>query len=61
MDHEGKKESKVPSIYDEKVILREATIDEYLSLAVKSVYQLQVDENKSALLDALGEGKRQIN
>lgn len=57
VDHEGKKVSKVPSIYDEKVILREATIDEYLSLVVKSVYQLQVDENKSALLDALGEGK----
>ena len=38
-------------------MLREATIDEYLSMAVKSVYQLQVDDNKEALLTALNNGK----
>ena len=57
VDNDGKKVEKVPSIYDEKVMLREATIDEYLSTAVKSVYQLKVDENKEALLDELNNGK----
>jgi hypothetical protein len=57
VDSEGGKVEKVPSIYDEKVMLREATIDEYLSTAVKSVYQLQVDENKEALLNELNNGK----
>ena len=57
VDSDGKKVEKVPSIYDEKVMLREATIDEYLSTAVKSVYQLQVDENKEALLNQLNNGK----
>ena len=38
-------------------MLREATVDEYLSMAVKSVYQLQVDENKEALLNELNKGK----
>ena len=46
----------MPSIYDEKVLLREATIDEYLSLAVKAVYQLQIDENKDTLLSTLNDG-----
>jgi len=57
VDNDGKKVEKVPSIYDEKVMLREATIDEYLSTAVKSVYQLQVDENKEVLLNELNNGK----
>lgn len=57
VDSDGKKVEKVPSIYDQKVMLREATIDEYLSMAVKSVYQLQVDDNKEALLTALNNGK----
>ena len=57
VDSNGKKVEKVPSIYDEKVMLREATIDEYLSTAVKSVYQLQVDENKEALLNEINNGK----
>ena len=57
VDSDGKKVEKVPSIYDEKVMLREATVDEYLSMAVKSVYQLQVDENKEALLNELNKGK----
>ena len=57
VDSEGNKVEKVPSIYDQKVMLREATIDEYLSMAVKSVYQLQIDENKEALLEDLNSGK----
>lgn len=57
VDSDGKKVEKVPSIYDEKVMLREATVDEYLSMAVKSVYQLKVDENKEALLNELNKGK----
>ena len=40
-----------------KVILREATIDEYLSMAVKVVYQLKIEENKDALLNELNTGK----
>ena len=51
VDAEGKKVAKVPSVYDQKVVLREATIDEYLSVALKSVYQLQIDENKEVLLN----------
>ena len=57
VDSAGKKVEKVPSIYDEKVMLREATVDEYLSMSVKSVYQLQIDENKEALLADLNSGK----
>ena len=57
VDSEGNKVEKVPSIYDQKVMLREATVDEYLSMAVKSVYQLQIDENKEALLEDLNSGK----
>ena len=36
---------------------KKATVDEYLSTAVKSVYQLQIDENKEALLADLNGGK----
>ena len=53
----GEKVEKVPSIYDEKVLLREASIDEYLSVAVKSVYQLNIEENKETLLSELNAGK----
>jgi hypothetical protein len=57
VDNVGKKVEKIPSIYDEKVMLREATVDEYLSMAVKSVYQLQIEENKETLLNELSAGK----
>ena len=57
VDSAGKKVEKVPSIYDQKVILREATLDEYLAMAVKSVYQLQIDENKEDLINELSDGK----
>ena len=51
VDRDGKKVEKQPSVYDEKVMLQEATIDEYLSMAVKSVYQLHIEENKEVLLN----------
>jgi hypothetical protein len=57
VDSDGNKVEKVPSIYDQKVMLREASLDEYLSMAVKSVYQLQIDENKEVLLNELNNGK----
>lgn len=57
VDSAGKKVEKVPSIYDQKVILREVTLDEYLAMAVKSVYQLQIDENKEDLINELSDGK----
>ena len=57
VDSAGKKVEKVPSIYDQKVMLREATLDEYLAMAVKSVYQLQIDENKEDLINELNDGK----
>lgn len=57
VDSDGKKVEKVPSIYDQKVMLREATLDEYFSMAVKSVYQLQIVENKEAMLADLNSGK----
>ena len=57
VDHEGNKVEKVPSVYDEKVVLREATIDEYLSMAVKTVYQLNIEENKDSILNELNTGK----
>ena len=56
VDKDGKKVPIVPSIYDEKVVLNEASIDDYLTLAVKSVYQLSL-ENDDFLLDELNSGK----
>ena len=46
-DKQGKEVAMVPSVYDEKVLLRESTIDEYLLLSVKSVYHLKTDESIS--------------
>jgi hypothetical protein len=57
VDSAGKKVEKVPSIYDQKVMLRKASLDEYLSMAVKSVYQLQIGENKEVLINELNNGK----
>ena len=56
VDKDGKKVPIIPSIYDEKVVLNESSIDEYLTLAVKSVYQLNL-ENDDFLLDELNNGK----
>tara|TARA_B100001287_G_scaffold235392_1_gene207520 strand:- start:3149 stop:3745 length:597 start_codon:yes stop_codon:yes gene_type:complete len=56
VDKDGKKVPIVSSIYDEKVVLNESSIDDYLTLAVKSVYQLNL-ENDDFLLDELNSGK----
>ena len=38
-------------------MVRYATVDEYLSMAVKTVYQMNIEENKDALLKELDAGK----
>jgi len=55
-NHKGEKVEKVPSIYDGKVELKESTIDDYLSLAVKTVYQLNMEDN-TTMLSELKDGK----
>jgi hypothetical protein len=57
LDVEGKPVDKVPSVYDRTVMLREATVDEYLLLSVKSVYQLNIAEKKDDFLKVLNSGK----
>jgi hypothetical protein len=57
LDRSGKRVDKVPSVYDRTVMLREATVDEYLSLSVKSVYQLNIEEKKEDFLKVLNAGK----
>lgn len=57
LDSNGKPVDKVPSVYDRTVMLREATVDEYLSLSVKSVYQLNIAEKKEDFLKVLNTGK----
>jgi hypothetical protein len=57
LDANGKPVDKVPSVYDRTVMLREATVDEYLSLSVKSVYQLSIAEKKEDFLKVLNTGK----
>ena len=57
LDAEGKPVDKVPSVYDRTVMLREATVDEYLLLSVKSVYQLNIAEKKDDFLKVLNSGK----
>jgi len=55
-NQKGEKVEKVPSIYDGKVELKEATIDDYLSLAVKTVYQLNMEVD-TTMLSELKDGK----
>ena len=47
---------KVPSTYDVDSNLEISSLDDYLSLNVKSVYQLNIVENKEQLLDILNDG-----
>jgi hypothetical protein len=56
VDEEGKKVEKVPSIFDEPASLTKADLDEFLSLNVKSVYQLGIEEGKEELLGLLEGG-----
>ena len=55
-NQKGEKVEKVPSIYDGKIELKESTIDDYLSLAVKTVYQLNM-EDATTMLSELKDGK----
>ena len=55
-NQKGEKVEKVPSIYDGKVELKESTIDDYLSLAVKTVYQLNMEDD-TPMLSELKDGK----
>lgn len=52
-DNSGNKVDLVPSIYDQEILLKESSIDEYLSLSVKSVYQLKIEEDKSNVIKKL--------
>ena len=56
MDETGKKVEKVPSIFDEPASLTKSDLDEFLSLNVKSVYQLGMEEGKEELLGLLEGG-----
>ena len=56
VDETGKKVEKVPSIFDQPAALTKADLDEYLSLNVKSVYQLALEEGKDELLGLLAGG-----
>ena len=55
-NQKGEKVEKVPSVYDGKVELKESTIDDYLSLAVKTVYQLNMEDD-TTMLSELKDGK----
>jgi hypothetical protein len=56
VDKEGKKVEKVPSIFDEPAALTKTDLDAFLSLNVKSVYQLGIEEGKEELLGLLAGG-----
>ena len=56
MDETGKKVEKVASIFDEPSVLTKADLDEFLSLNVKSVYQLGLEEGKEELMGLLESG-----
>ena len=57
VDAQGNKVELVPSIYDQTVMLREANMDEYFSLSVKSVYQLNIEEMPDRIMADLKSGK----
>lgn len=57
VDVEGKKVEKVPSIFDVSTKLQSVGLDEFLSLNVKSVYQLSLADEKENLIEILENGK----
>ena len=57
VDDQGKRVEKVPSIFDEPGTLKAVDLDEYLSLNVKSVYQLSLSEGKEVLIELLDKGE----
>jgi hypothetical protein len=56
VDPQGKKMELIPSVFDQPVDLQDATIDEYLSMNVKVVYQLEIGAEKDALTARLKTG-----
>ena len=56
LDNKGKTVEKVPSIFDAPAILKAIDLDEFLSLNVKSVYQLSLSEGKEVLIEMLDKG-----
>ena len=56
IDNNGDKVEKKPSIYDEGAKMTKTTLNEFLSMNVKSVYQLSVNEGKAELLKLLENG-----
>jgi hypothetical protein len=57
VNQEGQKVEKVPSVYDQEVVLREATMEEYFNLGVKAVYQLESELIDGTISEALKGGK----
>tara|TARA_B100001758_G_C18390518_1_gene602633 strand:+ start:775 stop:1383 length:609 start_codon:yes stop_codon:yes gene_type:complete len=53
VDNKGVKVEKVESIFKEPPILSKSNLDDYLSINVKSVYQLEMTVNKDELLKIL--------
>ena len=56
VDDNGKRVEKVPSIFVEPATLTKSDLDGYLSLNVKSIYQLAITEGKEELLKLLEGG-----
>ncbi len=58
VDKDGNELQKVPSIYDDTVTLRDdVSIEEYMDLNVKSIYQLDIEDGEKELIDQLNKGK----
>ncbi|MCP3921719.1 MAG: hypothetical protein GY714_03950 [Desulfobacterales bacterium] len=58
VDEEGKKLEKVPSVFDEAVELREdVSIEDYMDMNVKSIYQLDIEDGADKILEELKSGK----
>ena len=57
INKDGKEVQKVPSVYDQEVVLREASMEEYFDLGVKAVYQLESEQFEGGIAEALKSGK----
>ncbi|MCU0430031.1 MAG: hypothetical protein MUF42_08675 [Cytophagaceae bacterium] len=57
VDEEGKEMALHPSVFEQAVQLEASTIEEYLSMNVKTVYQLHVSETSEHLQQELKSGK----
>ena len=57
INKDGKEVQKVPSVYDQEVVLREASMEEYFDLGVKAFYQLESEQFEGDIAEALKSGK----